>query len=104
MRRDENGYIQMNCIHGVPVRVNCEECDELARFRDDYKNDWEDELREAFGRIRQLEAALATAIEVFESCKAQWGDEYLWQKFGLDEEMAQVRAALAPVPGGMVKP
>lgn len=44
--------------------------------------------------VKRLRGALVLAVGVFDDAKGQWGSEYLWKKFGLDEAMKPAREAL----------
>jgi len=47
--------------------------------------------------IGRLRGALTKAIELLDEVKAQWGEDYLWKKWEMDVELAEVKA-LSPEP------
>ncbi len=56
----------------------------------------ESALAERDKRIAELEAAGLALIEVLSEYEAQWGDDYLAEKWGLREEAAGPRAVFSP--------
>lgn len=64
--------------------------------------DFEDRLRNVQNqrdalrsRCEAMREGLKQAVELLDEVKAQWGADYLWEKWGLTAAIEKVRAALA---------
>lgn len=52
-------------------------------------------LLETRARYEAMREGLKQAVELLDEVKAQWGADYLWEKWGLTAAIEKVRAALA---------
>lgn len=84
-------------VAGECPGYSCQQCaakdDELLSAR----ADWDvvvRQLHEKDAEIARLRAALATLVDAFEDAQCQWGDDYLWKKWGYAADIDHAKGVL----------
>lgn len=89
-----NGRVCDDCSHALCVffREAIRERDALQASYDACQDYWSKEEQAWIRERNTLQATLEQARELFSEIKAQWGNDYLWEKWGLSEAIAALDA------------